>query len=306
MNSIRASIDIGSNSALLLIVDVDQDFKILENISTITTLGRDLDKNKSFLETSMDDTFKALTHYSKLCLKYNIELSSVIMTATEASRVATNSALFYERVKNEIGLSVRIITGEGEAYYSTQGILFDQKINDDEIVIMDIGGASTELIKVNTKSKVILNSFSMPVGCVRMNNWIEEGIFNEEIEKVLNTYSDRINLMKVEKLYCVAGTMTSLANIYLGHAEFIEKEINGLEFSVSALNNLHQKMINFTAKDYLERFPFLGKRAKTIGPGLSLACIIIDKLCTKEIYVSTYGLRYGTLLEGGIKDEYLT
>ena len=118
----------------------------------------------------MEDSFKVLSLYQKKCLDHDIDPAKILATATEASRVAKNSSEFYAKVKKELGIDVKIISGEAEAYYSTMGILFDTKITDPEITIMDIGGASTELIKVNTAKKEIIHSFSMPVGAVRMNN----------------------------------------------------------------------------------------------------------------------------------------
>ena len=86
---IRASIDIGSNSVLLLVADVsDGKFQELSKQSYITSLGKELDKNKLFHADSMHATFEALKAYGIECDKYNIPSDEIIVTATEASRVA--------------------------------------------------------------------------------------------------------------------------------------------------------------------------------------------------------------------------
>lgn len=302
----RATIDIGSNSILLLIAEMSSDgIHVLENHSHVTGLGRDLDKNGKFLEVAMDESFEVLKAYKDICVDNGIHTSDVIVTATEASRVASNANAFIDRVKSELDFKIIVLTGDGEAYYSTAGILIDKNINAEKITIMDIGGASTELICVNTKTKEIETSFSMPVGAVRMNNWKEELVLDKKLSEVFSKYSSDIGKVVTDKLYCVAGTMTSVGNIYLGHKDFVEQEVNGLEFTKNDLVSLRNKHASKSIEKMLEMYPFLGKRAKTIHSGIELALAIMEKVGNNDIYISTYGLRFGTLLMGEVKNEFI-
>lgn len=123
MNNLRASIDIGSNSILLLAGDFSTStYKELLNESNVTGLGRELDKNKAFLDIAMEESFHVLKQYAKQVINIGIDPSEVIVTATEAARVANNAARFIERIKRETGLIIQIISGKGEAYFSTKGI----------------------------------------------------------------------------------------------------------------------------------------------------------------------------------------
>src|SRR5690554_402477 len=117
MSELRASIDIGSNSCLLLVGEVldGKVIKILESHSYVTGLGRELDINKSFLKTSMDETFEALREYSQIVEKHNLDPKNIVATATEASRVAQNAPDFFKKIKLETGIDVQIINAEGEA-----------------------------------------------------------------------------------------------------------------------------------------------------------------------------------------------
>ncbi|MFT6630834.1 MAG: exopolyphosphatase/guanosine-5'-triphosphate,3'-diphosphate pyrophosphatase [Bacteriovoracaceae bacterium] len=302
----RASIDIGSNSILLLIAEFDDGkINILENESNVTGLGRDLDKNGIFIDEAMDESFSVFKVYAELCKKHGLLLEDVVVTATEASRVATNAQSYFQKIKKEIGFEVKIITGEAEAYFSTTGILFDDKIIDEFITIMDIGGASTELIRVNVPKKEIIHSFSMPVGAVRMNNWNLEGTLKENLGNVLQNFQKDIERVKAQKLFCVAGTMTSLGNIYLNNKNFNESEVNGLEFQCIEVDKMYSHYKDTTSDEFLKQFPFLGKRSKTIYSGIILAKNILDKLESSDVYISTYGLRYGTLLAGEIKNDFI-
>ena len=302
---IRASIDIGSNSILLLIAKLGEQIEIIANEANVTGLGKGLDETGVFSQESMKDSLAVFKEYSDICHKNNVPTSQVIVTATEASRVAKNASEFYSKVKSLFGFNVQIITGEGEAYYSSMGVLVDQSIKQSSITIMDIGGASTELIHVDVKAKKILTSFSMPIGVVRMTNWRSRGIAKEEVSKVFTSYEKEIFKLKTSNLYCVAGTMTSVGNIYNGNSEFIEEEVNGLSFTYEQMQKMHTEYKDWSAKRFLEKFPFLGKRSATISAGFELASTVMQKLGVEEIYISTYGLRYGTLLAGRIEDEFI-
>ncbi|MFP5386802.1 MAG: hypothetical protein ACLGHN_12025 [Bacteriovoracia bacterium] len=303
---IRASIDIGSNSVLLLIAELSRDkLKELSKKSEITALGRELDKTKSFHVESMQATYDAIKSYADECASFGISPDKIIVTATEASRVASNAPEFFKRIQEELNVTVNIISSEAEAYYSTKGILFDTKFENEIITIMDIGGASTELIKVNTRNYQILNSISMPVGAVRSTQWLEDNLFVQNLQKVFLDYRSAIDDFQGKDLFCVAGTLTSLGNMHLGRKEFVEDDVHGLVLKSEDIDNLFKKYASFTPEQFLELFPFLQKRSGSIRGGLHLTYHLIHRLLVRELTISTYGLRFGTLLEGRVRKEFL-
>jgi exopolyphosphatase / guanosine-5'-triphosphate,3'-diphosphate pyrophosphatase len=293
----RASIDIGSNSVLLLIAQVEP-FVEFEKLSEVTALGRDLDKTNHFHVDSMKDTYDALLKYRDLCLKYEIAPSNIIATATEASRVAKNAREFFVKVKSELGIDVKIIRADEEARLTTKGILFNTTFDEEEIVVMDIGGASTELIKVRIDNFQILDSISLKVGSVRVTDWIRDGHFANALSKLLADNSQKLDYFQTKTLYCVAGTLTSMGNMFLENQEYIESEVHGLELKKIDIEKMFQKYSNWKPEQLLEKFPFLGKRANAIAGGISLTTHLLQRLKVERVVVSTYGLRYGTFLEG--------
>lgn len=303
---LRASIDIGSNSVLLLIADVtNNNFLEISKQSYITSLGKELDKNKSFHPESMAATYEAIKNYAEECDKHNIPRPNIIATATEASRVAQNAPEFFDRIKNELGVTIQAITSQAEAYFSTRGILFNSTFESEVITIMDIGGASTELIKVNTKNFNILETISMPIGAVRAAQWLEDGLFVQNLQKIFIDFRNEIDKFQSKDLYCVAGTVTSLGNMHLQHKEFVEDDVHGLVLKAEDIDNLFKKYSEHRPEAFLELFPFLQKRSNSIRGGLHLVYHIVNRLLVKDITISTYGLRYGTILEGKIKKEFL-
>ena len=303
---LRASIDIGSNSVLLLIGELIQTkLNVLVKRSEITALGRELDKHKAFHPESMNDTYNAIKLYAEECDKFGIPRDAITATATEAARVAHNSEEFFLKVENELRVNVNIITSEAEAFFSTRGILFDSEFANEVITIMDVGGASTELIKVNTKSFQILESISMPIGAVRSAQWLHDELFVQNLQKVFLDFRTELDKFQGKEIFCVAGTVTSLGNMHLQHQDFVENEVHGLVLKSEDVDALFKKYSDLSSDKFLEMFPFLQKRSQSICGGLHLVYHLIHRLMAKEITISTYGLRFGTILEGRIKKEFI-
>jgi exopolyphosphatase / guanosine-5'-triphosphate,3'-diphosphate pyrophosphatase len=302
--NIRASIDIGSNSVLLLVASFSQgELKELSRRAEVTQLGRELDRTKTFHPESMSDTMEALRSYVEECKKFAVPPEAIIATATEAARVATNARDFFLEVEQELGLKVHIINSEAEALFSTKGILFNSKFKSDQITIMDIGGASTELIRVHTKTNQ-METISMPVGSVRATQWLAEGLFVQNLQKIFLDFRNSIDKFQTKELYCVAGTITSLGNMHLKRKDFVEDDVHGLVMKAEDVDALFKKLADWTPEKFLEEFPFLQKRSRSIRGGLHLVYHLTHRLLVKDLFISTYGLRYGTLLEGKIKHEH--
>lgn len=306
MNSRRASIDIGSNSILLLIADVNGgQLKEVLKRTEVTGLGKHLDANKVFSDVTMENSLEVLASYAEDCKSHGVAPHDVLVTATEAARVAQNSAEFFERVQSQTGLIPKIINSQAEAYFSTKGILLNTRFDSDIVVIMDVGGASTELIKVNAKTFQILETISMPIGAVRSAEALESDVFVQKLQKIFLDFRQDLDHFQTQTLHCVAGTVTSLGNMHLKNKEFIEDEVHGLKLRVEDVDILFKSYSHWDADQFLAEFPFLGKRSQAMRGGLHLVYHLLHRLLVKEVIVSTYGLRYGTVLEGKIKEEHL-
>ena len=305
----RASIDIGSNSVLLLAIEFDEKnnciLKEYLNESTITSLGKDLDKNKTFLDHTMFATFEALRNYKKLLEKNGFSITEVIVTATEASRVANNAKEFFNKVFNELGFKIQVINGKGEAYYTALGVITSLKTSDEKsIVVMDIGGASTELIKIHFNPFRIEESISMPIGSVRASDWAKEG--SEVLDLKFNEiFKNDLSSFRTDTLVCVAGSMTALASMYLGHKVYDDQKIEGLEIPFNTFKDFARDLQNTSIENLLLLFPFLGKRAPMLGSGSKIAVEIGKILEIKKMKISTRGLRYGTVFTGGIHEQFI-
>ena len=299
----RASIDIGSNSTLLLVADYrDNIFEVVSDQSRITSLGRELDKNGVFHPESMRLLKEALVEYSEELKKYGISPGDCICTATEASRVAQNALSFFQDIKKELGLKIQTINAEGEAYYTMKGITAGADLDAGTIVVMDIGGASTELIKVDVLKSEILETVSLPVGAVRATEWKEVGAFEKEMSNIYKGYD--LSPFSAETMICVAGTMVSFAAMLLDLTDFDSDRISSFSTSLKEFNSFFDFQAEMGPEDLLKRFPVLGKRAETILGGGLVAKSILDQCGVLRVQFSTRGLRYGALSEGKIDERF--
>lgn len=283
---LKASIDIGSNSVLLLVMNGDL---IVENEARITGLGRGIDSSKKFSIESMSETFDVLKSYQSIIIKHQLKPEQVVVTATEASRVVENAEGFFSDIKTKLGLNVQIISGDQEAYYSAKGVL-SSDYDYSEVTIMDIGGASTELVKVKINPFEIIDSISMPIGAVRVTESYKQLDF---IGETIKKYD--LSRFRSDMLITTAGTMASLAAMMSNLKIYEDDKVHNSIFSLTQLTEFERDLNNYTISKIEEQYPMLGKRSRTIQAGCLLAKEVIEELGFKDYITSTRGLRFGVI-----------
>lgn len=299
---LRASIDIGSNTILLLVCrQKENSWEEVLNESEVTALGLGVDENKVFNSQSKEDSFNALRKYHRLITSFSIKAEEVIVTATEASRVASDSQEFFKFVKSELGFHIQIINAKGEAHYTAFGVCSNTELPE-SITVMDIGGASTELINVSTSPFQIKETISLPAGSVRCTEWLNQGSFESKMQALYESFD--FSAYKTSHLICVAGSMTTLGAMIKGLKVFNAQDIDRSVIDFDSLKKFIGKLEKQNPDQLGQDFPVLGKRAKTIKAGALLGLSIGEKLGVKSFEISTKGLRYGTLYSGGISNEF--
>ena len=136
-----ASLDIGTNSVLLLITEIEnsQIIPIREEIA-IPQLGADLIDNHYITKNSINRTQKVLSNFHQIIEHYNVDF--VLANGTEVFRRAKNSAEVIDVLSKSLGSPIHIISSQKEAYLSFLGVIPDNNL----WTVIDIGGGSTEII----------------------------------------------------------------------------------------------------------------------------------------------------------------
>jgi len=141
-----ASIDIGTNTVILLIAEAElsnNSLRPLHNEYRMPRMGKGLEPDGEISEEKLNLLFPILTEYKTIIEKYSCE--KILVTATNAFRLASNSKEISSEIKDKFNFDVNIISGEVEADYAFLGALSGTEISCSSLVI-DIGGGSTELI----------------------------------------------------------------------------------------------------------------------------------------------------------------
>lgn len=298
-----ASIDIGTNSVKLAVAEVeDQSIKdvILER-TEITRLGEHVNKTNILQREAMDRTIKIIKDF-KLEAD-NLGVQKIIAVATSAMRDAQNRDEFIKRVNEAINIELRVATGDEEAELTFMGTCSDPQLFSKRLVLVDVGGGSTEFIL--GQNAIIEDKFSINTGCVRLTEEFihSDPINTDDIQNVFRTiislfYSrlSRID-MNERELVGVGGTITTLAAIHQGISDYrvdsIHRYIMSKEDIVSLLSYLKRMSLE-------ERKKVQGlhpKRADIIVAGAAIFSTIMEILKAREIIVSARGVRYGTLLK---------
>lgn len=287
------AIDIGTNTFLLLIADVEKG-KVLNtvlDVVDIVRIGEGVHKNREFLLGALERADSCLKHFRELLNKHNVQ--QVKAVATSAARDVKNKEKLFEICrKHEIPLE--IISGEKEAELTFFGVLTNPDFNE-QIVVIDVGGGSTEITYLNDKNKIAGQSRN--VGGVRLTeSYISQHpVSPQELEALkerLRTEFQDLPDLKAKKTVGVAGTPTTIAALSL-QTEYTQEKIEGHTLSIAELDRWIDKLANMTVSERSQLKGLEPKRADIIVAGAATLSEAAKALGAKEIIVSTRGVRYG-------------
>lgn len=153
-----AVIDIGSNSVRLVIFEVsNKGFNVIDEMKATVRLGEGLESHPYLSADSMKRAIETLRRFETAC---RVHGAAILAVATAATRKAKNGQAFVERIEQETGIAVRIISGQEEAFMDYLGVIHSTAVT--EGLLIDIGGGSTELVLIRNREAV--QSVSLPFG----------------------------------------------------------------------------------------------------------------------------------------------
>lgn len=293
-----ASIDIGTNTILLLIADADHGkLNPLFEKETVVRLGEGLQKSGVLSTDAMDRGFRTLDEYLKQCK--GIEVQNIFAVGTSALREAKNSGDFLERAKEKLGLSIEVISGEEEAHLSFSAVARDLKEPNKAMMVIDVGGGSTEFIL--GKGNRITQCVSLPLGLVRFTEQflISDPVREEEWEKMKEWIQKMLpGIPRPEepfRMVSVGGTGTTLASVAQGLGEFIPDRIHHF---ILTKDEIRDQLLLYRSKKIEERKKIPGlppARADVILAGGTILYAAMEELDCPSVLISSHGVRYGLL-----------
>lgn len=303
-HNIYASIDIGTNSTLLLVAEYrDGRFHPIRNEVEITRLGQDVGKTGRLHPDAMERTFDTLKRYRTICDE--VGANETIIGGTSAMRDAANGEEFINRVKNELDWDIRLLTGDDEAqltFLATQQEFSDVS---GDLLVVDIGGGSTEFIFGNTNEFRFARS--LDIGTVRFTESMIKNDPPGETELQSASKAIRVQLatelsdlqISAEEttLIGVAGTVTTLLAVEKEMATYIPEDIHKQPLTIDEIEDL---LVLFCSMSLEERKQIPGlqpKRADVIIMGALIQLEIMRHFGFDELLVNDRGVRYGLLYE---------
>jgi exopolyphosphatase/guanosine-5'-triphosphate,3'-diphosphate pyrophosphatase len=296
---IQSSIDLGTNTCLLLIAEKDPSggLRVIEDFATVVRLGQGVDQTKALHPDAINRTLSCLKKYADAVKQAGGKPEDTVCVATSSARDAKNGQQFFDQVLKETGFRFQIISGDEEARFTFLGALLP-KMTPEKHVVIDIGGGSTEF-------RCSHSGESLDIGSVRFTErflkqhpptdeqfWVCQEAVDRQLEKLKEW---RKSLPHTMQLLAVAGTATTLAAWFLGLRKFDAKAIDGLTLTTG---DVHRQVEELKWRSVAEREALPGiepGRADVLLAGALILWRSMEILDFPNLQISSRGLRFGIL-----------
>ena len=305
-----AAIDLGTNSFHLVIVSVHEDgtFESLGKEKESVRLGSGATADV-ISPDAIERGIKCLKRFKGLAEIQNAEIRAV---ATSALREAKNRNVFIERAKREIGINIEVVSGFEEARLIYFGILQGLPVFDKKILMIDIGGGSTEIL-IGKRGEIEFAQ-SLKIGAIRLTDKFFNGDPNKNfdieqcklyVEGMISPFKREIEKYSPEIVIGSSGTIQAVAQMILAEENTDSpRSLNNFSFQENELKRV-RTLLN--AADTLKKrtkIPGLdAKRADIIVAGSIILEQIFDTFNLKELTISEYALREGIIYDTIKKQE---
>ncbi|HEV2767782.1 MAG TPA: Ppx/GppA phosphatase family protein [Acidimicrobiales bacterium] len=302
--SALAAIDIGTNSFHLVVARPTTAiaFEIIAREKEVVRLGSGSGDMKKLAPDAIDRGIAALTRFRKVA---DISDAPIRAIATSAVREAHNRDEFVRRARDEAGVDVEVVSGVEEARLIHLGVLQDVPAADQRLVLIDIGGGSTEFVVA--KGPEMLEARSLKLGAIRLTDrfFPEEPITSEQVKECrihIQAYLGPV-VREVERHgFDVAigssGTILNLAEMARQRRGESGRLVSNAAFTRKELGKVVDALVDAPTAKKRTKVPGLdAKRADIIVAGALLLEEAFDALGIEEMTVSDYALREGLVLD---------
>jgi exopolyphosphatase / guanosine-5'-triphosphate,3'-diphosphate pyrophosphatase len=306
-----AALDLGTNNCRLLIARAaDNDgFTIVDAFSRIVRLGEGLTASGRISDDAIERAIAALRICSDKLMRRGVHLSRAV--ATEACRRASNGPDFVARVYRETGILLDIIDPGEEAKLAAGGCHALLEPGDGPALIFDIGGGSTELVRVEAIDGAlrIIDWTSIPWGVVSLSEAEPHAAPDRDVR--LNAYA-RMRKRAADamaefvdyrmlgtdaplRLLGTSGTVTTLASVHLGLTRYSRDAVDGLLVPAESFRAISQSLAEKSMPDRARVACIGPERADLVVAGCAILEAILDLWPAPRVGVADRGIREGIL-----------
>jgi exopolyphosphatase/guanosine-5'-triphosphate,3'-diphosphate pyrophosphatase len=294
-------VDIGTNSTRLLVGRVHaagDRLEVIRTALTTTRLGENL-AGGLLLARAMARTVDCLQEYREIMAVAGVD--EVVVAATAAVREARNRKHFLDLVVAATGFEVRVLSGREEAVYGYLGVVSGlgqmpkepgEPGTPGEIVVVDVGGGSTEFVWLRGGSP---DFRSLPLGAVRMT----EGNYTDaEIAELVGPVAEEVAGREKVRLVGVGGTVTTMAAMARKLTVYDPEQVHGFRLDREQVERMLNELASVDVEDRKRRPGLQPERADIIVAGVRIVKLIMRALKVRELTVSETDILHGLALYG--------
>jgi exopolyphosphatase / guanosine-5'-triphosphate,3'-diphosphate pyrophosphatase len=306
-DKILAAIDIGTNSFHLVIAKIDEkgSTKIITRDKEVVRLGKSSTDMKYISEEAMSRGVSALKRFKLICDSFKADIRAV---ATSATREALNKEEFIMRVFDATGINIEVVSGFEEARLIYLGVLQALSVFNEKILLIDIGGGSTEFL-LGEKGNVLYAN-SIKIGAVRLTEkYFAEGKFKKEniedarmyVKSIINSVVRELKGADFKHAIGTSGTATNIGMIINAEENNNTDEMfnyNNFSYGRDSFFKVVKKITKCEKLSEIKEIKGLdADRQDIITSGAIILEQIFSELKLDKLTISNYSLREGILFD---------
>ncbi len=311
----RAVIDVGTNSIKLLVADVSgRDVRPVHEESRQTRLGKGFYATHHLQPETVAHTAAVVWEFVQIAREKNSDAIRVV--ATSAARDAVNPSDLTTAIERAADLKVEIISGEREAEWVFRGVTSDPKLTKQPLLLLDVGGGSTEFIVGHGTRKQFAQSF--PLGTVRLlekfphNNpptrgefttcrdWVKNFLQSEvrpRLEQAMRRETNSGPEIGGIQLVGTGGTTSILARVEKKLDRFDRERIESTVLSREQISAHRKHLWSLPLAKRKEVVGLPKQRADVILTGVLIYETVMEEFGFRQLRVSTRGLRFAAVMD---------
>lgn len=309
-DKVLAAIDMGTNSLHMVVVRIEPTlpaFTIIAREKETVRLG-DRAKTGELKPEVMERAITTLQRFQEIAKSLNAE-SSIVAVATSAVREAPNGREFLRQIKQRLGLSVDLISGQEEARRIYLGVLSGMEFNNQPHIIIDIGGGSTELIlgdghEPQSLSSTKVGAVRLTAECVTTDPISQtefqylEAYVRGMLERPVEDLQAHLSPNEVPQLVGTSGTIETLATIVAREKrEQVPSPLSGYQLSLKDLQELVNRLRKLNNSERAAIPGMSERRSEIILAGAMILQEAMTQLGVEALTVCERALREGVIVD---------
>ena len=293
MAKVTAVIDIGSNSARMAVFKKTSRFGfylLREEKSKVRISEGAYEHNGELQDFAIKRALNALKEF--LLIAKSLKTRKILCVATSAVRDAPNKSEFINLVKKELGINIKVIDGDKEAFFG--GVAAANLLYEKNGVTIDIGGGSTEFALIEKRK--IEHTISLKLGTVRLKElFFDKGDIEGAREYIKKELKKLGNVFNHKTVFGIGGSIRALSKVIMKKIEYPLDILHGFTYEFDEHKNFLEKILKMSDEELL-KIGVKPERLDVIRPGTLIFIEAIKYLKGKKLITSGVGVREGVFL----------